>query len=106
MKECIDFFPFEITHVLTDNGLEFTNRLLKNKKGEYCVKPSKLDLICKENNIDHRCTKSFTPKTNGIVEKANDTIKKKTIKLNKYSSLKEMDKFFNTLQPIQKVWKS
>ncbi len=32
MKECLDFFPFGITHVLTDNGLEFTNRLLKNKK--------------------------------------------------------------------------
>jgi len=84
-------FPFGITHILTDNGLEFTNRLLKNKKGEYCVKPSKLDLICKENNIDYRCTKPFTPKTNGMVEKANDIIKKKTIKLKKYSSLKEMD---------------
>jgi len=33
MKECLDFFPFGITHVLTDNGLEFTSRLLKNKKG-------------------------------------------------------------------------
>jgi len=29
MVECLDFFPFGITHVLTDNGLEFTNRLLK-----------------------------------------------------------------------------
>jgi len=91
MKECLDFFPFEITHVLTDNGLEFTNRLLKNKKGEYCARPSKLDLVCKVNNIDHRCTKPFTPKTNGMVEKANDIIKKKTIKQSKYSSLKEMD---------------
>ena len=35
MKECIEFFPFDITHVLTDNGLEFTNRLLKSKKGEF-----------------------------------------------------------------------
>ena len=24
MKECLDFFSFGITHVLTDNGLEFT----------------------------------------------------------------------------------
>ena len=30
LLECIDFFPFKITHVLTDNGLEFTNRLLKS----------------------------------------------------------------------------
>ena len=91
MNECLDFFPFGITHVLTDNGLEFTNRLLKNKKGEYCAKPSKLDVLCKENNIDHRCTKPFTPKTNGMVEKANDIIKSKTIKITKYSNLKQMN---------------
>ncbi len=91
MLECLDFFPFSITHVLTDNGLEFTNRLLKDKKGKYCAKPSKLDVVCEQNNIDHRCTKPFTPKTNGMVEKANDIIKKKTIKITKYSSLEEMN---------------
>jgi len=32
MNECLDFFPYGITHVLTDNGLEFTNRLIKIKK--------------------------------------------------------------------------
>jgi transposase-like protein len=89
--ECLDFFPFGITHVLTDNGLEFTNRLLKNKKGEYCTKPSKLDVICNKNDIDHRCTKPFTPKTNGMVEKANDIIKKGTIKKTTYNSLQEMN---------------
>ena len=92
MNECLAFFPFGITHVLTDNGLEFTNRLLRNKKGEYCAKPSKLDVLCKENNIDHRCTKPFTPKTNGMVEKANDIIKRKTIKITKYSDLEEMNR--------------
>ena len=91
MLECLDFFPFSITHVLTDNGLEFTNRLLKNKKGEYAAKPSKLDVICQQNDIDHRCTKPFTPKTNGMVEKANDIIKKKTIKKTQYNSLEEMN---------------
>jgi len=91
MIECLDFFPFGITHVLTDNGLEFTNRSLKNKKGEYCTKPSKLDVICKKNDIDHRCTKPFTPKTNGMVEKANDIIKKGTIKKINYNSLEEMN---------------
>ena len=90
MMNCIDFFPFGITHVLTDNGLEFTNRLLKDKTGKYCTKSSKLDVICEKNDIDHRCTKPFTPKTNGMVEKANDIIKKGTIKKTKYSSLAEM----------------
>ena len=91
MLECIDFFPFAITHVLTDNGLEFTNHLIKNKKGEYCKKPSKLDVVCQQNNIEHRLTKPFTPKTNGMVEKANDIIKSNTVKQNKYASLEEMN---------------
>lgn len=91
MLECLDFFPFGITHVLTDNGLEFTNRLLKNKKGEYCTKSSKLDDVCEQNQIDHRCTKPFTPKTNGMVEKANDIIKNKTIKITKYINFEMMN---------------
>jgi len=32
------------SHVLTDNGLEFTKRLIKSKKGENYQKPSKLDV--------------------------------------------------------------
>ena len=98
MNECLDFFPFEITHVLTDNGLEFTNKLIKSKKGEFCKKDSKLDQVCKENNIEHRLTKPGTPKTNGMVEKANDIIKQRTIKINEYDNRKQMNndlmKFF------------
>lgn len=91
LKECIDFFPIYLTHILTDNGLEFTNRLLISKKGEACQKPSKFDIVCQENDIDHRCTKPFTPQTNGMVEKANDTIKKETVKKTNYNSLEEMN---------------
>ena len=90
LEKCIEFFPVYITHILTDNGLEFTNRLLKSKKGESCKTPSKFDVVCAKNNIDHRCTKPFTPKTNGMVEKANDIIKQKTIKKTTYTSLQEM----------------
>ena len=90
-NKCLDFFPFPITHILTDNGLEFTNRLIKSKKGEYCKKPSKLDVLCEENNIDHRLTKPFTPKTNGMVEKANDIIKNGTIKKNDYENVNQMN---------------
>jgi transposase InsO family protein len=38
-----------------------------------------MDVKCKENNIDHRLTKPSTPKTNGMVERANGTIKNNTI---------------------------
>lgn len=90
-NNCLDFFPFPITHILTDNGLEFTNSLIKSKKGEYCKKPSKLDVFCQDNNIDHRLTKPFTPKTNGMVEKANDIIKNGTIKKTEYENIEQMN---------------
>ena len=92
MNKCLDFFPFSITHVLTDNGFEFTNKLIKSKKGHYCQKPSKLDVVCDENNIEHRLTKPATPKTNGMVERANGTIKNNTIKINEYNNKEEMQK--------------
>ena len=92
---CKAFFPFTITHILTDNGLEFTNRLLVSKKGKACDKPSLLDEFCEKENIDHRLTKPYTPKTNGMVEKANDTIKKGTILCDEYCSKNQMEKGLN-----------
>jgi len=92
MNKCLQFFPFGITHVLTDNGLEFTNKLIKSKKGYYCQKPSKLDVVCDKNNIEHRLTKPATPKTNGMVERANGTIKNNTIKKTEYENKDEMQK--------------
>ncbi len=96
MNKCLSFFPFGITHVLTDNGLEFTNRLIKSKKGNLCQKPSKLDALCKENNIDHRLTKPSTPKTNGMVERVNGTIKRATILKDHYNNKQEMITALNT----------
>lgn len=97
--EAMDFLPFNITHILTDNGLEFTNRLLKSKKGESCKKASLLDEICLKENIEHRLTEPFTPKTNGMVERVNKTIKDNTIKINKYQDLQQMQAdLYNFLQ--------
>ncbi|AFM02517.1 integrase family protein [Bernardetia litoralis DSM 6794] len=91
MDECIEFFPFQISHILTDNGLEFTNRLIRSKKGNLCQKPSKMDEKCKENDIEHRLTKPNTPQTNGMVERVNGTIKQQTILKDKYKSREEME---------------
>jgi transposase-like protein len=90
MDKCLAFFPFKITHILTDNGLEFTNRLLKSKTGNTCQKQSKMDVKCLENNIQHRLTEPFTPKTNGMVERVNGTIKTNTILKVKYQGFEEM----------------
>ena len=91
MDKCLAFFPFEISHILTDNGLEFTNRLLVSKKGNKCNKSSKMDLKCIQNNIEHRLTAPFTPKTNGMVERLNGTIKNNTILKNQYKTRVEMN---------------
>jgi len=90
--QCMGFFPFEITHILTDNGLEFTNRLIRSKKGTLCTKDSLLDSKCKDNQIDHRLTKPCTPSTNGMVERVNGTIKNNTILKFKYENLTQMNK--------------
>ena len=91
MDKCFEFFPFYISHILTDNGLEFTNRLLVSKKGDKCTKASKMDLKCQEYDIEHRLTAPFTPKTNGMVERVNGTIKTNTILKNQYQNPQEMN---------------
>lgn len=91
MDKCFDFFPIYITHILTDNGLEFTNRLIRSKKGNLCQKPSKMDVKCADKNIEHRLTKPSTPKTNGMVERVNGTIKNNTILKTKYQNKYEME---------------
>jgi transposase InsO family protein len=91
MEKCIEFFPIYITHILTDNGLEFTNRLLKSKTGNSCQKLSKMDLKCVKYDIEHRLTAPATPKTNGMVERVNGTIKNNTILKTKYQNKYEME---------------
>ena len=92
MDKCFDFFPIYITHILTDNGLEFTNRLIMSKKGEPCKKLSKMDVKCKKYHIDHRLTKPATPKTNGMVERAKGTIKNNTILKIKYENRQDIER--------------
>ncbi len=55
-----------------------------------CQKPSKLDVICEENHIEHRLTAPFNPKTNGMVERVNGTIKKATILKEDYQNLDQI----------------
>ena len=95
LEECQSYFPFYISHVLTDNGAEFTDKFTckKNKaSGNH-----DFDMACIEGNIDHRLTAPFTPKTNGMVERVNGTIKDSTVKVLTYKNETELkadlDKF-------------
>ena len=49
LKECKEYFPFYITHILTDNGGEFTDRFVsKDKK---VSNNHKFDKECNKDNI-------------------------------------------------------
>ncbi len=95
LDQCKTYFPFYISHVLTDNGAEFTDRFTNRKN-----KPSgnhSFDMACINGHIDHRLTAPTTPKTNGMVERVNGTIKNATIKVLTYNDETELkadlDKF-------------
>ena len=90
LEKALDFFPFKIEKVLTDNGKEFT---LDNHKWDSKANLiGAFDLVCNTYNIDHRKTRPYTPQTNWMVEKSNDTIKSNTLKINEYQSIEEMTK--------------
>ena len=65
--------PIRISKVLTDNGKEFTDRLIASREGQ----PSGnhvFDQLCQELGIEHRLTKPRHPQTNGMVERFNGRI--------------------------------
>ena len=58
-------YPFTITHILTDNGLEFTDKFVT--KDKQVSGKHKFDKLCSRSEIEHRLTQPVTPKTNGIL---------------------------------------
>jgi transposase InsO family protein len=54
-RECVDFFPFRIRKVLTDNGKEFLSEAFR--------------LYLEVEGIEHRRTRPYSPWTNGMVER-------------------------------------
>jgi len=77
LKDTIDFFPFTITKVLTDNGKEFTDRFNKGHKEPSGNHP--FDKVCQESGAEHRLTLPYTPKTNGMVERMNGKIQQSVL---------------------------
>jgi transposase len=90
LKNVYKFYPYKIHTILTDNGLQFSYRALKQ-----ALKPSKIhpfDVLCNKHNTEHRLTKFAHPWTNGQVEKMNHIIKSATLKLFHYETIDEYSK--------------
>lgn len=81
LRELIEAVPYAIHTVLTDNGVQFTNRASDRYAFHHIF-----DRVCDENAIEHRKTKVNHPWTNGQVERMNRTIKEATVRRYHYRS--------------------
>ena len=72
--------PYKIHTILTDNGIQFrfAPRYADGLTARWAT--HMFDMRCRENGIEHRCTKINHPWTNGQVERMNRTIKEATVK--------------------------
>jgi transposase InsO family protein len=75
LRNLVEAVPYKIHTVLTDNGIQFTNRTRDIHDFGHIF-----DRVCDENGIEHRLTKVKHPWTNGQVERMNRTIKEATVK--------------------------
>jgi IS30 family transposase len=70
LRDLLQAQPYRIHTVLTDNGIQFTNRALDARI---------FDRVCRENRFEHRLTKVRHPWTKGQVERMNRTIKEANV---------------------------
>jgi transposase InsO family protein len=65
LNEAVRAFPFQVTHVLTDRGSCFT--------------ADGFEAACRTLGVEHRTTRPYTPRTNGMVERFNGRIQREVL---------------------------
>jgi len=75
LRNLIKAVSYKIHTILTDNGIQFTNRIADKHAWMHIF-----NRVCYENNIEHRLTKVNHSWTNGQVERMNRTSKEATVK--------------------------
>jgi transposase InsO family protein len=65
LREALAAFPFRVTHVLTDRGSCFT--------------ADGFEKLCRELGVEHRKTRPYTPRTNGMVERFNGRVQREVM---------------------------
>jgi transposase InsO family protein len=65
LREALAAFPFRVTRVLTDRGSCFT--------------AEGFEKACRELGVEHRKTRPYTPRTNGMVERFNGRVQREVL---------------------------
>src|SRR5918994_1716418 len=65
LEEAVQAFPFQVTHILTDGGSCFT--------------AAGFEAACRKLGVEHRKTRPYTPRTNGMVERFNGRIQREVL---------------------------
>jgi transposase InsO family protein len=65
LKEALAAFPFRVTRVLTDRGSCFT--------------AEGFERACREHGVEHRKTRPYTPRTNGMAERFNGRVQREVL---------------------------
>ncbi len=65
LEEALAAFPFRVTHVLTDRGSRFT--------------AEGFGRLCRELGVEHRKTRPYTPRTNGMAERFNGRVQREVL---------------------------
>ena len=71
LDEALAAFSFKVTHVLTDRGSSFT--------------ADAFEAACKLHGVQHRMTKPYTPRTNGMVERFNGRVQREVLGITLWS---------------------
>jgi len=102
--KCLEFFPYRIHRILTDNGREFSLKRLRNRYGQ-AKKEALFDFICQWLEISHKTTKVKHPWTNGQAEVMIKIVKSQTVKIHHYQSPEETIKDLKRYQDTHNYYR-
>ena len=89
LRRVLNYYPYPLHYILTDNGFEFSYKALPKKKKTKKIHP--FDVICLKNKVQHRTIKFKHPWTNGMVERFNGKIKNKVFRRHILSDRNELE---------------
>lgn len=88
LQNALNFYPYPINYILTDNGEEFCYKALPKKRKTNKIHP--FVMLCNQNKIQHRTIKFNHPWTNGMIERFNEKIKDNVFKRYLFENIEDL----------------